>query len=380
LDEKVLFLEGRPLNPDEESYYNTPLNSVDSAKLYDHCILAIRHGFKYGEHGLPLIGTGDWNDGYDKVGNKGKGESVWVAFFLYDILIRFTETARIYKDMAFVDTCLKEAGKLKENIDKYAWDGEWYKRGWFDNGTPLGTSLSQECRIDSIAQSWSVISGGGHTGRENSAMEAAYNNLVQKDTRIIKLLEPPFDNSDLDPGYIKGYVPGVRENGGQYTHAAIWLIMAFAKLGNNKRVWELLAMVNPVNHGRTQEEISVYKVEPYVMAADVYACAPHAGRGGWTWYTGSSGWMYQLITDSFLGLQKESDKLRINPCIPEEWESFKLHYHYRSAVYHITYTQKKVPGEMTVSVDGMKQADEMITLMDDNMEHNVQITAFSKLI
>jgi len=387
LDESVYFLDGRLLNQGEESYYDTPTLSRKSATLYEHCVQAIKHGFTYGEHGLPLIGTGDWNDGYDKVGNNGKGESVWMAFFLYDILMRFEGIASLHKDSPFADICRKEAQQLKDNIDKNAWDGQWYKRAWFDNGTPLGSSSNEECKIDSIAQSWSVLSGAGNPDRIKSAMEAAYKNLVQKDAGIIQLLEPPFDKSQLNPGYIKGYVPGVRENGGQYTHAAVWMIMAFAKLGDNKRVWELLNLINPINHGKTPEAIATYKVEPYVLAADVYAREPHAGRGGWTWYTGSASWLYQLITQSFLGLQQEGNKLKFAPCVPPEWESFKIHYRYWKTIYHIAFTHKQssivgeqssvVSGqlseEMSMTVDGVEQADKTITLVDDGIEHTVEI-------
>ncbi|HTB07368.1 MAG TPA: glucoamylase family protein [Bacteroidia bacterium] len=373
LDETVTFLEGRPLGTGVESYYDTPAISLNSAKLYAHCVLAIKHGFRYGEHGLPLIGAGDWNDGYDKIGINGKGESVWMAFFLYDVLIKFSETAGLFKDSQFAELCTKEAEKLKKNIDANAWDGQWYKRAWFDNGTPLGSSMNEECKIDSIAQSWSVISGAGEEKKVNVAMEAAYKNLVQKDTRVIQLLEPPFDKSDLNPGYIKGYVPGVRENGGQYTHAAIWMIMAFAKLGDKKKVWELLNMVNPINHGKSADEIGIYKVESYVLAADVYGCAPHAGRGGWTWYTGSAGWMYQLITQSFLGLQQEGNKLKIAPCVPTEWESFTIHYRYMKTTYNIVVTQKESVGETIVSVDGIEEKSGIITLVDDGIGHSIGI-------
>ena len=334
---------------------------------------AIRHGFNYGEHGLPLIGTGDWNDGFDKVGQHGKGESVWMAFFLYDILIQFAKTAVLKNDSVFADECNSEAQKLKMNINKHAWDGEWYKRAWFDDGTPLGSSINEECTIDSIAQSWSVLSGAGGNIRMRTAMESAYKALVQKDAGIIQLLEPAFDKSDLNPGYIKGYVPGVRENGGQYTHAAVWMIMAFARLGDNKRVWELLSMINPINHGKTAAEIALYKVEPYVLAADVYSREPHAGRGGWTWYTGSAGWMYRLITESFLGLQQSGNKLKITPCVPKDWESFKVHYRYKNSMYHIEVMQKNNEEAITVTVDGAVQQDHLITLTDDGAEHNVQV-------
>ena len=374
LDEQASYLEGRQLNLGEESYYDLPVQSSTTAKLYDHCVQAIKHGFTYGEHGLPLIGTGDWNDGYDRVGEHGKGESVWLGFFFYEILIKFAEVARMHADVAFAGQCLNEAQKLKDNIDKHAWDGEWYKRAWFDDGTPLGSSTNEECKIDSITQSWAVLSEGGNEERVKVAMESAYKHLVHKDVGIIQLLEPPFDKSALNPGYIKGYVPGVRENGGQYTHAAVWLVTAFAKLGDNKRVWELLNMINPVNHGKTAKDIATYKVEPYVLAADVYARAPHAGRGGWTWYTGSASWMYRLITESFLGLQQVGDKLKFAPCVPKEWNTFKVHYRYKKTMYHIEFTQQDAVKEMMVMVDGTEHRDKIITLHDDGVEHHVEIT------
>ena len=373
LDEHVSFLEGRQLNEGEESYYDLPIQSAKSATLYEHCVQAIKHGFNYGEHGLPLIGSGDWNDGFDRVGEKGKGESVWLAFFFYEILIRFADVARLRKDDVFADECLKQAEQLKQNIHTHAWDGEWYKRAWFDDGTPLGSASDEECKIDSIAQSWSVLSGAGDSERINIAMESAYKNLVQKDAKIIQLLEPPFDKSGKNPGYIKGYVPGVRENGGQYTHAAVWLITAFAKLGNNERVWELLDMINPVNHGKTTESIATYKVESYVLAADVYARTPHAGRGGWTWYTGSAAWMYRLITESFLGLKQEGNKLTITPCVPKEWESFKIHYRYRNTIYHIIIVQKNEIGKQSITVDSVKQDDKIVLLTDDGNNHIIEI-------
>src|SRR5665647_2003168 len=246
----------------------------------------------------------------DKVGHLGKGESVWLAFFLYDVLTKFTEIARSQNDLTFADQCIEEAAQLKANIRKNGWDGKWYRRAYFDDGTPLGSVTNAECSIDSISQSWSVLSGGGDHDRSKMGMNAADRQLVRRDKALIQLLNPPFDKSDLNPGYIKGYVPGVRENGGQYTHAAIWLTMAFAAMGDNRRAWELLSLINPVNHGSTPEKIAVYKVEPYVIAADVYSESQHIGRGGWTWYTGSAGWMYRLITESVLGLRREGDKLR----------------------------------------------------------------------
>ena len=372
LDELTNYLDGRQLNYGEESYYDLPIDSYTPATVYEHCVVAIKHGLNFGEHGLPLIGTGDWNDGFDKVGQHGKGESVWLGFFLYRILIMFAGIARLHNDESFAKECTDQALKLKENINRHAWDGEWYKRAWFDDGTPLGSKTNEECKIDSIAQSWSVLSGGGNDNLLHTAMESAYKNLVNKEVGIIQLLEPPFDKSALNPGYIKGYVPGVRENGGQYTHAAIWLIMAFAKLRNNQRVWELLNMINPINHGKTAEDAAIYKVEPYVVAADVYSNVSHAGRGGWTWYTGSAGWFYRLITESFLGLRKKGNKIEIIPCIPKEWESYTIHYRYKSSMYHIQVTQI-LHGEPMLKVDGVRQEGRKITLADDEREHQVQV-------
>ncbi|MBK5271217.1 MAG: cyclic beta 1-2 glucan synthetase, partial [Bacteroidia bacterium] len=377
LDVSSNFLDGRQLNPGEESYFDLPLDSHTPATLYEHCVRAIKHGLNFGKHGLPLIGTGDWNDGFDKVGQHGKGESVWLAFFLYEILIRFAGIADLHTDAAFATECKNQAQQLKQNINKSAWDGEWYKRAWFDDGTPLGSKNDEECKIDSIAQSWSVLSGAGNASLVHTAMESAYKNLVQKEVGIIQLLEPAFDKSALNPGYIKGYVPGVRENGGQYTHAAVWMIMAYAKLGDTKRVWELLNMINPVNHSKTAEEIATYKVEPYVLTADVYSLTPYAGRGGWTWYTGSAGWLYRLITESFLGLQREGNKLRVAPCIPAEWESYKIHYRYKNTVYHIIVWQKNSVGETMMTLDAIEEKGTIITLADDAAEHTIEVTIYT---
>src|SRR5208337_437242 len=297
LDETVRFIEGRPVNKDEDSYYDLPRLSEETASLYDHCVRAILRGISRGAHGLPLIGSGDWNDGMNMVGKDGKGESVWLGFFLYKVLVEFCEIAYLKGDLLFVERCREEAALLRRNIEEYGWDGEWYLRAYFDDGSPLGSASNPECRIDSIPQSWSVLSGAGDPKRSAMAMEAVDKLLVRHDHNLVQVLDPPFDKSDLNPGYIKGYVPGVRENGGQYTHAAIWTAMAFAHLGDSSRAWELLAMINPVNHTASPEKVATYKVEPYVVAADVYAVSPHIGHGGWTWYTGSAGWMYRLILE-----------------------------------------------------------------------------------
>ncbi|HSW62809.1 MAG TPA: glycosyl hydrolase family 65 protein, partial [Dissulfurispiraceae bacterium] len=374
LDAPVRFLEGRAVTMDEDSYYDLPHVSGEEATLYEHCVRAILNGLRFGEHGLPLIGAGDWNDGMNLVGIQGKGESVWLGFFLYEVLMQFSAIARLHGDQSFAERCETEAGLLQQNIEQHGWDGAWYRRAYFDNNTPLGSSDNVECRIDSIAQSWAVLSGAGDAQHARLAMEAVDRHLVRRDHHLIQLLDPPFDSSDLNPGYIKGYVPGVRENGGQYTHAAIWTVMAFAALGDSRRAWELLAMINPVNHGRTREEIATYKVEPYVVAADVYAVPPHTGRGGWSWYTGSAGWMYRLILESLLGLKLERDRLRFTPCIPEEWESFKVHYRYRETMYHISILQISADsGRAGVTVDGIEQPDGSIALVDDHQEHSAEV-------
>jgi cyclic beta-1,2-glucan synthetase len=374
LDEPIHFVQGRPVNADEDSYYDLPGRSEEVASLYEHCARAILNSLKFGEHGLPFIGSGDWNDGMNNVGQHGQGESVWLGFFLYDVLMQFTEIARRRDDPSLVERCQAEAAQLRRNIERNGWDGGWYRRAYFDDGTPLGSASSPECQIDSIAQSWSVLSGAGDPERSRMAMAALDEHLVRREHGLIQLLDPPFDKSALNPGYIKGYVPGVRENGGQYTHAAIWAAMAFARLGDNRRAWELFAMINPVNHARSTEESATYKVEPYVVAADVYAVSPHTGRGGWTWYTGSAAWMYRLITESLLGLRLEGDKLRIAPCLPSDWKGFKMHYRYRETVYHINVLQMNADqGEMSVTVDGVQRPDKAIALIDDHREHAVEV-------
>jgi cyclic beta-1,2-glucan synthetase len=379
LDEPVPFLEGRPLNPEDDSYYDLPSRSEPSESLYQHCVRAIRHGLVYGSHGLPLIGSGDWNDGMNRVGIQGKGESVWLGFFLYEVLRRFGTLAHRRDDAAFAALCAEEGARLGGNLERHGWDGAWYRRAYFDDGTPLGSADNAECQIDSIAQSWSVLSGAGDAERTRQAMDAVDQRLVRRDAGLIQLLDPPFDRSELDPGYINGYVPGVRENGGQYTHGAIWAAMAFATLGDSRRAWELTTMINPANHAKSQAASAIYKVEPYVMAADVYAVAPHTGRGGWTWYTGSAGWMYRLIVESLLGLRLEVDRLHVAPCLPAHWPGYKIHYRYRETVYHIAVSQTPAggdgkSGEVSVEVDGVEQESQAIPLVDDRLEHSVAVT------
>jgi cellobiose phosphorylase len=374
LDEKVHFIDGRLVNPDEESYYDLPGRSEESATLYEHCVRAIKNGLRFGEHGLPLMGAGDWNDGMNLVGEHGRGESVWLAFFLYDVLVQFGEIAKRRQDAAFAEQCATEATKLRQNIERNGWDGGWYRRAYFDNGEPIGSISSPECQIDSLPQSWAVLSGAGDSTRARQGLDALDARLVKRDIGVIQLFDPPFDTSHLNPGYIKGYVPGVRENGGQYTHAAVWSVMGFAAIGDSERAWELFNLINPVRHGDSELAVAQYKVEPYVLAADVYTNPQHAGRGGWTWYTGSAGWMYRLITESLLGLHLEVDRLRVEPLFPETWTSFDVHYRYRETFHHIHVRKLGAGRHVTrIVVDGLEQPDKVIVLRDDRVEHRVEV-------
>jgi cellobiose phosphorylase len=370
LDEIAPFIEGRPLRQDEESWYDLPGQSREQASIYEHCVRALRRALVFGPHGLPLMGTCDWNDGMDRVGNGGGGESVWLGFFLYDVLCRFADLADRRADYGFATTCRSAAQVLAHNIEDNAWDGEWYRRAYFDDGTPLGARENESCRIDSIAQSWAVLSSAADRGRARIAMDAVDAHLVRRDAGLIQLLDPPFDQGGLDPGYIRGYVPGVRENGGQYTHAAIWAAMAFAHLGDTERAWELARMINPVHHTGTDEACATYKTEPYVMTADVHAAAPHVGRGGWSWYTGSAGWMYRLVVESLLGVTRAGDTLTLMPRLPAGWDGFRLHYRYRGSHYAIAVHRADTP---LLRVDGETQQGNTIVLVDDGCTHEVEL-------
>jgi cellobiose phosphorylase len=375
LDEPVKFLEGRRLKADENSCYDLP-GEGEEANLYEHCLRAVRHGLKFGAHGLPLIGSGDWNDGFDRVGEGGSGESVWLGFFLYEVLTKFASLAQLRQDQFFYDECLAEAAKLRLNLAAHGWDGGWYRRAYFDDGSALGSAVNSECRIDSIAQSWSVLSGAGERERTVQAMEALDQYLIDRDQALVKLLAPPFDVSEPNPGYIKGYLPGVRENGGQYTHAAVWAGMAFAVLGSGRRAWEIFNLINPVNHTATPEGLQVYKVEPYVMAADVYAAPPHAGRGGWTWYTGSAAWMYRFMMESLLGITLKNGQLSLKPLFPAHWKEFKVHYRFRETVYHLTVRPADSAAPTTkITLDGLELENPLITLIDDHLEHWATVEA-----
>jgi cellobiose phosphorylase len=375
MDERVGYLDGRAVKLDEDSYYDLPGRAAEDDTLYDHCVRAVRHGLRFGVHGLPLMGSGDWNDGMNLVGAGGKGESVWLAFFLADVLVRFAALARTRDDHDFADTCASEAKLVRDHIEAAGWDGEWYRRAYFDSGEPLGSSTNPECQIDSLPQSWSVLSGAGDPARSQTALAALDARLVRRDLGLIQLFDPPFDTSALEPGYVKGYLPGVRENGGQYTHAAVWAAMAFAAAGDSAKAWELFTLINPVRHGDSADAIAVYQVEPYVVAADVYVNPQHAGRGGWTWYTGSAGWMYRLILESLLGIQLRVDRLRFAPLVPADWSGFDVRYRHHEAVYHIHVTNLGGGGREVrrVTCDGVVQSDASVALVTERGEHHVVV-------
>jgi cyclic beta-1,2-glucan synthetase len=323
LDEQVPFLTGRVLNPGEHEAYEQPGVSPDTASLYEHCVRAIDISLATGVHGLPLMGTGDWNDGMSLVGAEGRGESVWLAWFLISILRPFADLAETRADSARAAAYRSAAAALAAAVEKEAWDGQWYRRAYFDDGTPLGSKQNAECQIDAIAQSWSVISGAGDPTRARRAMASVEERLIRWDARIALLLTPPFDTMEPNPGYIRGYLPGVRENGGQYTHAALWNVLAFAQLGDGDRAADLFSMLNPLSHTETPDGVARYRAEPYVVAADVYSVPPHTGRGGWTWYTGSAGWMYRVGIEAILGISLRRGALQIDPCIPRAWPGFE---------------------------------------------------------
>lgn len=376
LEEQCQFIEGRPVGHGEEAYYDMPQPSGESASLYVHCVRAIHRAMRMGPHDLPLMGSGDWNDGMNLVGIEGKGESVWLGFFLHDVLRRFEPLANARQDGITAALCQTEMQQLRKALEAHAWDGDWYMRAWFDDGRPLGSHLSLECKIDALPQSWAALSGACDAARCRAAMDAVDRRLVRATDGLIALFDPPFDTSDLEPGYIKGYPSGVRENGGQYTHAAVWTSMAFATLGDRTRAWKTFDLLNPVHHGDSRDAIARYRVEPYVLAADVYGAAPFIGRGGWTWYTGSAGWFYRLAIESLLGLERRGTCLRLSPLPRSGWRSYRLDYRYYSATYRIL-----VEGEGSVSEireNEVLLSDSLVPLVDDGREHHILVRLTSE--
>jgi cyclic beta-1,2-glucan synthetase len=374
LDEVVGFLEGAPLEPAQSETYQQPRTSSETASMLEHCVRAIAHAMKYGAHGLPLIGSGDWNDGMNRVGHGGRGESVWLGWFLVTVLNDFAPICESRGRSDLAQTYRDEARWLTGMLE-LAWDGDWYRRAYFDDGTPLGSVQNEECKLDSLTQSWAVISGTAQRRRAERAMNAVRAHLVRRDAQIVLLLTPPFDRMTHDPGYIKGYVPGVRENGGQYTHAAIWTVIALARLGMGDEAMELFHMINPINHMRTSEGMERYRAEPYVVAADVYAHPMHVGRGGWTWYTGSAGWMYRAAVQALLGLRRHGATLSVSPCIPTVWEHYSMEWTIGRTRYRFTVSNPEHRSERirSAELDGVEVDPSAIPLEDDGLQHDVTI-------
>ncbi|MEK6322450.1 MAG: glucoamylase family protein [Acidobacteriota bacterium] len=376
LEESVTFLEAPPLADGEDESYTQPSVSAESASLYEHCTRALDRSLEVGGHGLPLMGSGDWNDGMNRVGHEGKGESIWLGWFLHTILSEFAPFCDTRKEKRRGNKYRARAEKLKQALEDGGWDGDWYRRAYFDDGTPLGSARNEECRIDSIAQSWGVISGAAAQHRAVRAMAAVEEYLIRRGDGLVILFSPPFDKSAGDPGYIKGYVPGVRENGGQYTHGALWTLIAYAMLGDGDRAGELFALLNPINHASTRAGLHKYRVEPYVAAADVYAVWPHTGRGGWTWYTGSASWMYRAGLESILGFKLRGDRLQIDPCIPRGWREYEIVYKRGSTTYRLAIENPHglCRGIAKIEMDGEPLATSEIELVDDGKQHSVRIT------
>jgi cyclic beta-1,2-glucan synthetase len=376
LEEGVPFLEGSVLAEGQNESYFEPRTSDARATVFEHCARALDRSLTVGEHGLPLMGTGDWNDGMNRVGQQGKGESVWLGWFLHTILWEFAKIADARGERQRAETWRLHVSALKAALERDGWDGEWYRRAYYDDGTPLGSATDSECRIDSIAQSWGIISGAAEPARGVRAMAAVDQLLIRRPDGLILLLTPPFDHTSHDPGYIKGYVPGIRENGGQYSHAAIWTLIAFAELGDGDKASELFRMLNPINRSSSRASVQRYKVEPYVVAGDIYAEAPHVGRGGWTWYTGSAGWLYRAGLEWILGFRVRGMTLSIDPCIPRNWPRYSVKFRYHSSLYSI---QVENPSNVTrgvalTEVDGrILPGSANISLLDDGASHVIRI-------
>jgi len=373
LEEKIAFLKGAPLKPEESDRYSQFESTTELYTLYEHCRRALEKGSTVGIHGLPLMADGDWNDGMNRVGVEGRGESVWLGWFLHATLKRFAALCMLMK--VDPEPYRRQAERIAQALEAHAWDGNWYLRAFYDDGSLLGSSTNIECQIDSIAQSWAVLSGAADPIRANQAMESVNQELIDRTDQLIKLLTPPFDKTSRDPGYIKGYLPGVRENGGQYTHAAIWSVWAYATLGQGDRAQALYRLLNPIYHSDTAEKAARYKTEPYSIAADIYSEPPHVGNGGWTGYTGSAGWMYRLGIEGILGISRVGSILKINPCIPKDWPDYKLTYQFGSTHYSISV---KNPGGVNqgvqqITLDGTTLIENQISLLNDGGQHEVQV-------
>jgi cyclic beta-1,2-glucan synthetase len=374
LDERVPFLDAPSLAPHAQESYLQPRVAAERATLFEHCLLAIDKGLTAGAHGLPLFGSGDWNDGMNRVGAEGRGESAWLGFFLHAVLAEFAPLCDERGEAERAERCRREAARLAGALER-TWDGEWYRRGYYDDGSPLGSAQAEECRIDGVPQAWAVLSGAVPQRFADRAMDAVRAHLVRRGPRLLTLLTPPFDRSAQDPGYIKGYPPGVRENGGQYTHAAAWAVMAMARLGYGDEAVELFHMLNPANHTRTPADVERYKGEPYVIAGDVLAHPAHAGRAGWTWYTGSAGWMYRAGLESVLGLRRRGAAFEIDPCIPAAWPGYSIEWRFGATRYAIEVENpdRRCRGVARATLDGVSIDPLAIPLSDDGERHVVSV-------
>lgn len=374
LDEQVPFLDGPMLAEGESERYDLPQTSTQTATLFEHCVRAVAVSLTYGAHRLPLMGSGDWNDGMNRVGHDGRGESVWLGWFLVVVLERFAIVCEQRRELALAQRYRAERTRLGGMLE-LAWDGDWYRRAYFDDGTPLGSAQNDECRLDSISQSWAVLSGVAERTRAERAIDAVRAHLVRRDAQLVLLLTPPFDQGPLHPGYIKGYLPGIRENGGQYTHAALWTVLALARLGFGDEAMELMHMINPINHTRTARDTERYRVEPYVVAGDVYAHPMHLGRGGWTWYTGSAGWMYRVALEGLLGLNRRGSSMAIEPCIPAAWPQYTIHWRFGASTYVITVQNPdhRCTGVSAATLDGERVDASAIPLVDDGIRHTIVV-------
>jgi cyclic beta-1,2-glucan synthetase len=380
LDEQIPFLAASPLGLGEVERYGEYPKTERTFSIMEHCLRAIEKGSTTGAHGLPLIGTGDWNDGLNRVGEKGQGESVWLAWFLSDTLNRFVVVCEQSGDRKSAKRYRIRAKEYAMAAEITAWDGDWYRRAYFDDGKAIGSIQNPECQIDAIAQSWSVLSGVGNPERSRTAMQSALDRLVRPEDRLSLLFTPPFDKTSLDPGYIKGYLPGTRENGGQYTHAATWTAWAFASLGEGKVAGELFDLLNPIFQADSEEKVDAYRVEPYSMCADIYSVAPYVRRGGWTWYTGSAAWMYRLGLEAILGFKKIGNNLLIDPTIPPDWDAYEIRYQFGKSVYVIQVTNPEHVAHHVVKLvlDGKSEIGGSIILIDDKRQHQVEVILGNK--
>jgi cyclic beta-1,2-glucan synthetase len=376
LEEMVPFIEGAALPERQNESYFEPRVSDVRASLFEHCARALDRSLQVGAHGLPLMGTGDWNDGMNRVGQEGKGESVWLGWFLHTVLWEFAKIADARGERKRAENWRVHVSVLKAGLEREGWDGAWYRRAYYDDGTPLGSATNSECRIDSIAQSWGIISGAAEPARGSQAMAAVDQQLIRRSDGLVLLLTPPFDHTPKDPGYIKGYVPGIRENGGQYTHAAVWTLIAFAAMGDGDKASEIFRILNPINRSNSRASTQRYKVEPYVVAGDVYGEAPHVGRGGWTWYTGAAGWLYRAGVEWILGFRVRGMNLSIDPCIPRNWPNYSVKFRYHSSAYEIQVENPShvARGVALTELDGkILPGAANIQLTDDGKAHVIRV-------